>query len=723
MTRPASQFRRLNAFLRVETLESRDVPSTVVFTDDFNRANSANLGANWTTTVGSMGVTNNASVSAGATNIAVVNGVSNPNVSLQADVQVPTMGQSDGLVARYGGTGDVNYYRADLFNYNGTAYARIYSNVNGTITFLSQSPVATGSGTLRFEVTGSSQRLFFNNALVAAANDTALTTGGVGIYQASSNVVLDNFSVTDITPVAQTVPFSDDFNTSPNGGLNTDRWTNQSGAFRVTGGVASGFGDIAVATVNGINEANVSIQADVTVNTRGQAALLIARYSGPGDQNYYRADLVNYNGSFYARIYSNVNGITTYLNQTQVSSGTGTLRFDVAGPSLKLFFNGNLAASANDSALTTGSVGMLSYQGATFDNFTASRITVPAPRPLPFTDNFNTSTSGQLNSADWTNQQGQFQVISGVASGQGTVAVATVNGVDEANAAVQADVTAAAGQSSGLLARTNGSANFYMADVYNINGTNYAEIWRNLNGTFTRLALGTVAGSSGTLRFEASGTSLKLFFNNTLAASANDAAFATGSVGMRSYQGGTFDNFSAAKITVTPQNLPYADTFSTSTNQQLDSNVWTNQRGLIQVINGVATTGSGSEYSFATLNGLSVLNAAAQADVNVSTVGQTSGLMLRYTDTNRYLYADVYNYFGTVYARIFQVQGGAFTLLNQMSVGSATIGLLRFAANGSSLSLFLNGSLIASATDMAPTAGTVGISSSLGGTLDNFIAS
>jgi len=298
MTRTTPKLRQYSTFLRVETLESRDVPSTVVFTDDFNRANSANLGPNWTTTVGSVGVTNNASVSTGATNIAVVNGVSTANVALQADVQVPINGQSDGLVARYGGTGDVNYYRADLFNFNGTAYARIYSNVNGTITFLSQSPVSSNTGTLRFEVSGSSQRLFFNNTLVASANDTALTTGGVGIYQASSNVVLDNFSVTDISPVAQTLPLSDDFNTSLNGGLNTDRWTNQSGAFRVTGGVASGFGEIALATVNGVNAANVAVQADVAVNALGQSSLLLARYGGPGDQNYYRADLVNYNGAF-----------------------------------------------------------------------------------------------------------------------------------------------------------------------------------------------------------------------------------------------------------------------------------------------------------------------------------------------------------------------------------------------------------------------------------------
>ena len=44
-------------------------------------------------------------------------------------------------------------------------------------------------------------------------------------------------------------------------------------------------------------------------------------------------------------------------------------RFDAAGPSLKLYLNGNLIASATDGALTTGAAGMLSIGGGSFDNF------------------------------------------------------------------------------------------------------------------------------------------------------------------------------------------------------------------------------------------------------------------------------------------------------------------------------------------------------------------
>jgi hypothetical protein len=72
--------------------------------------------------------------------------------------------------------------------------AAIWRNVNGVWTQLASLPVAAGSGTLLFQVTGSTLRLSLDGVQVASATDTALTTGGVGL-RTTQGTVVDNFSV------------------------------------------------------------------------------------------------------------------------------------------------------------------------------------------------------------------------------------------------------------------------------------------------------------------------------------------------------------------------------------------------------------------------------------------------------------------------------------------------------------------------------------------------
>jgi hypothetical protein len=76
----------------------------------------------------------------------------------------------------------------------------------------------------------------------------------------------------------------------------------------------------------------------------------------------------------------------------------------------------------------------------------------------------------------------------------------------------------------------------------------YARIWRNLGSGWTQLAAVPVAGLSptatNTLRFDAIGSSLKLFVNGTLEASAADSVLTSGQVGIRSTAGAALANFS-----------------------------------------------------------------------------------------------------------------------------------------------------------------------------------
>ena len=91
--------------------------------------------------------------------------------------------------------------------------------------------------------------------------------------------------------------------------------------------------------------------------------------------------------------------------------------------------------------------------------------------------------------------------------------------------------------------------NMYMAGVRNTNGVFTAEIWKNVNGTWTKLKSKTLTAAqfngSGTVEFDLSGSTLNLLVNGTLMTSTTDNTFATGAVGMRGGKGARFSNFSA----------------------------------------------------------------------------------------------------------------------------------------------------------------------------------
>jgi hypothetical protein len=287
------------------------------------------------------------------------------------------------------------------------------------------------------------------------------------------------------------------------------------------------------------------VQADVTVNP-GQFAGLVSRYSGPGEANMYWAGINTNTGTYQAQIWRNFNGTWTELFAANVGSGVGTLRFEVVGSSLKLFDNNNLVAYANDSLVTGGTVGIRATAGTTFDNFNADALN-PVNPGLPFGDNFNAATNQQLSN-NWLNQLGNFQVAGGVATGLGSLDIATVNGVSVLNSTVQADVTVNPGQFAGLVSRYSGpgEANMYWAGLVGSNGNAVAEIWVNVNGNWQLLTYATVASNAGTLKLVTSGNSLKLYVNNVLTTSIADSMIGSaGAVGIRASAGATITNFSA----------------------------------------------------------------------------------------------------------------------------------------------------------------------------------
>jgi hypothetical protein len=285
-------------------------------------------------------------------------------------------GQYAGLVTRYGGPLESNFYVGFLVSDGSSFQGTIWKNIGGTYTQIATGAfVNTGVGSLEFEAVGPSLKLLFTPqgqtqaTLLAFADDTSLTTGSVGM-RISQGARVGPFNASAVVATQPTLPFSDDFSSTSDGSQLNRNWTDRNGNVTVVGEAAKGTAGSNLSTVNGINVADVTVQATVALNG-GAFAGLVARYSGPLESNMYAGFLVSTAGGFQVTIWKNVGGAWTQLaaSATFTGSGSGTLKFQVTGTSLQLFWNGTMLASAIDSSLTSGSVGMRLGQNATLDDF------------------------------------------------------------------------------------------------------------------------------------------------------------------------------------------------------------------------------------------------------------------------------------------------------------------------------------------------------------------
>ena len=214
--------------------------------------------------------------------------------------------------------------------------------------------------------------------MVTYSFDTAITAAGsTGIRSLKDNV-LDEFSTGPIVlATPSSFPFTDAF-TQDSGTQLAREWTERQGNFNVSNNrLVANAASVSLATINGVSLGDVAVQADIAVGAN-QVAGLITRYQANG--NYYLAQ-VNSNSTgtaFTANIYKCVAGTLTRLNATPalLASGTGALRFEVVGTSLKLYFGADaasltLAVNVVDSTLTAaGLVGIRANKNATLDTFT-----------------------------------------------------------------------------------------------------------------------------------------------------------------------------------------------------------------------------------------------------------------------------------------------------------------------------------------------------------------
>lgn len=183
------------------------------FSDDFNRADSTNLGANWTEVTNDFQIKDgrlcNLTASSDTTLLAVV-GVHSPNspdYSIQGDVSIVSGGNeaSVGLVGRYADTTHFYMARVNVQSTNLELYL-----FNGSATLLgsyAMSAVKDTVYTLKLELIGSAIKAYLNGVERISVTNAVLTAAGKAatrcfINNAGANfpdlLRLDNFVVTDI---------------------------------------------------------------------------------------------------------------------------------------------------------------------------------------------------------------------------------------------------------------------------------------------------------------------------------------------------------------------------------------------------------------------------------------------------------------------------------------------------------------------------------------------
>src|SRR5262249_21280840 len=172
---------------------------------------------------------------------------------------------------------------------------------------------------------------------------------------------------------------------------------------------------------------------------------------------------------------------------------------------------------------------------------------------------------------------------------------------------------------AGLIARYSGTGdtNLYLGLVAGTSGTYVSAIWKNVNGTWTQLATGSVPSAGlGALRFDAPGNLPKLYFTPTgsresLRATATDSRLTgAGLVGVRGIST-TYDNLSLKKLPP----LPFSDNFNRADSTSLGQN-WAEQTGDLSV-SGNHLAGA-SSVNVGTYTGASATDVTVMADVTAA---------------------------------------------------------------------------------------------------------
>lgn len=517
------------------------------FRDGFGRRDSDSIGISWEELSGDLELSNyEISASHGT---ALVNGLYRNNVYLETDYNVVDSNASVSLIGRYQNN---NYmYLGQVHNTGSGTVARIVKMFNGVQTVLASVNVSN-IGNLGFDIAGGNLRLYINGSQVTSAYDISLLLSGrMGIFVDSYGVA-DNFYAQDAKNEAL-ISF-DDFSRADGTNMGV-AWKEEAGDMGLYTQRAAAFG-FGLMTINGISIADVNLETDYNLfGFPGQGndayAGLVARYSGPSDNNMVLAQIVK-TTVFATQIYVIKNGIYTLLKQKTLSGdkSTGKLRFEVKGCEMKVYVNGTLEDSVTDCSIQSpGKIGLRGFGNTAMDNFKGIVPTVVFnSEPVLYSDSFSRPDGEDLGTG-WT-EDAPNSYIYQQRAGIFAFGIATANYQALADVTVEAKYFLFNNDSGvGLVARYSGPGdnNMYLAQVaVGPSGAVGLQMYRIKSGVYTLLSQDILPGKplNGTLRFKVVGSQLSAYLNGTLIRSVTDTQITgAGKTGFRGYQNASVDDF------------------------------------------------------------------------------------------------------------------------------------------------------------------------------------
>lgn len=168
------------------------------FTDDFNRADSSNLGAGWVEVSGDWSISTNqlSSGNAGGTVLLRAAGAMATDDNGAQVTVVTTAAVSQGVWCR----GDNNLQNGYLWRNNGTSWD-LFAVVGGSFTAIATFAAAAVNGdVMKVQAVGTAIKAFVNGVQRASVTDSSVTTGKtVGVRAESTNSLrFDNFTGADV---------------------------------------------------------------------------------------------------------------------------------------------------------------------------------------------------------------------------------------------------------------------------------------------------------------------------------------------------------------------------------------------------------------------------------------------------------------------------------------------------------------------------------------------
>ena len=455
--------------------------------------------------------------------------------------------------------------------------------------------------------------------------------------------------------------------------------------------------------------ADIAVQADVNVGTEGHSeAGLVARHSGQDGSDMYVATLVGEDGVYSVQLWRRVAGQWLCLSESKVDTGTGTLRFTLAGTKLCVYFNDHCEASVTDTAISgPGTVGFQGTQGTTFDNFQIEQA--PAELTLPYKDDFSIfRLRHDAFRGDYVIEDSKLKP-----AGTDSPGLAWLSGLTAADVALKARVALSeTGHChAGLVARYTGpgDANMYLGALVGWDGAYSLEIWRQSQGRWELLSSVPVSQGTGVLQFTVGGTTLQLAFipegldpetglpyaESTTTVS-DSAITGPGAPGVRGTADTAFLNFQAEESIRSP--APVGDLTVIS--------------GRFVSAEDSALTASGASTSMALEPDLLLTNPQLSVQVRLADSGHSHvGLVARYqaAETESMYLGALVRREDELLAEIWRLLDGEWALLSSEPAEQST-GILYFEVIGNQQSLYLNDELLVTASDGAITgAGQYGI--------------